>query len=105
MLTLEMIQQYLKPVFDKYPISHVYLFGSYAKNEATEKSDIDLAVAIDSSDDPLLVLDIYADCQEILPKQFDIFELSAFKTQEYLKGAKVIYDRRSQTNSESPRPL
>lgn len=34
----------LTPVFNKYDIKRVYLFGSYAKGNATPKSDIDLFI-------------------------------------------------------------
>ncbi len=48
MLTLQNILQILrqhKPELQrKYPISRLGVFGSYARGEATEKSDIDIAV-------------------------------------------------------------
>ncbi len=34
----------LAPAFSAYPVSRGYIFGSYARNEATESSDIDLFV-------------------------------------------------------------
>ena len=50
MLTLPQILQVLrdhKPELQrKYPISRLGVFGSYARGEATEKSDIDIAVEI-----------------------------------------------------------
>ena len=50
MFTLEKIMQVLrqyKPELQrKYPISTLGVFGSYARGEATEKSDIDIAVEI-----------------------------------------------------------
>lgn len=50
MFTLQQILQVLrdhKPELQrKYPISRLGVFGSYARGEATEKSDIDIAVEI-----------------------------------------------------------
>lgn len=50
MLTLQNILQILrqhKPeLHHKYPISNLGVFGSYARGEATEKSDVDIAVEI-----------------------------------------------------------
>jgi predicted nucleotidyltransferase len=50
MYTLEKIVQILrqnKPELQrKYPVSRLGIFGSYARGEATEKSDIDIAVDI-----------------------------------------------------------
>ncbi|XMB78672.1 nucleotidyltransferase domain-containing protein [Streptococcus agalactiae] len=36
----------IKPIADKYELSAVYLFGSYARGEADNQSDIDLAYYI-----------------------------------------------------------
>lgn len=42
--TISELQRLVAPVARKYGISCVYLFGSYARNEATESSDVDLLV-------------------------------------------------------------
>ena len=36
------IAELIHPVLDKYNVQKVVLFGSYAKGEATAKSDVDL---------------------------------------------------------------
>ena len=36
-------------VFEEYPVKFCYLFGSYAKGTATERSDVDLLVSTDVS--------------------------------------------------------
>ena len=43
-LTIEQIKVIVSPIFEKYNVDFCYLFGSYAKNEMSEKSDIDLLV-------------------------------------------------------------
>ncbi len=40
----EMIRDIVKPIADKYRIREVYLFGSYARGEATRNSDLDFLV-------------------------------------------------------------
>lgn len=35
------IKKIIEPIAEKYDINHIYLFGSYAKGEANELSDID----------------------------------------------------------------
>lgn len=42
--TIEEIRARIVPIAQKYPISRIYLFGSYARGEATKDSDIDLSV-------------------------------------------------------------
>ena len=44
MYNIEQIQSTVKSIAAILPISKVILVGSYAKNEATEQSDIDLVV-------------------------------------------------------------
>ena len=41
-LTLKQIKDRLRPVMEKHGIKEVYLFGSYARGEATNKSDVDI---------------------------------------------------------------
>lgn len=44
-LTVEAIKVACKSIFDKNRLNYCYLFGSYAKGTATEKSDVDLMVS------------------------------------------------------------
>lgn len=43
---LTILRQHQPELKRKYPISKLGVFGSYARGEATEKSDIDIAVEI-----------------------------------------------------------
>lgn len=42
--TLEELKQRIAPIAEKYDLRAVYLFGSYARNEATEQSDVDILI-------------------------------------------------------------
>ena len=42
MYTIDQIKEIVAPVAEKYGVGSVSLFGSYARGEADEKSDIDL---------------------------------------------------------------
>ena len=42
--TVEELRSRIVPITSKYNIPAVYLFGSYARNEATEKSDVDILI-------------------------------------------------------------
>ncbi len=42
--TIDEIRNKVKPVADKYGIEEIWLFGSYARGDATEESDVDLLV-------------------------------------------------------------
>ena len=44
MLSIEQIKSYVIPVVERYPVKKVILFGSYARGDAQETSDVDLVV-------------------------------------------------------------
>ncbi|MES2701062.1 MAG: nucleotidyltransferase domain-containing protein [Bacteroidota bacterium] len=46
MLTVQQIKDTVAAYFKDKPVTEVYLFGSYARGEAKESSDIDLGVVI-----------------------------------------------------------
>ena len=43
-LTIDEIKRNVKEVLSKYDVNFSYLFGSYAKNKATGRSNIDLLI-------------------------------------------------------------
>jgi len=47
MLTIEQIKQTVADYFKDKPVKKVYLFGSYARGEADDNSDIDLGVEME----------------------------------------------------------
>lgn len=46
-LTTEQIKQIVSGFFEKRPVKKVWLFGSYARGEANENSDVDILVDLD----------------------------------------------------------
>lgn len=46
LLTVEKIKEICAPLFERYNVRYAYLFGSYAKGKATEKSDVDLLISM-----------------------------------------------------------
>ena len=47
--TLDNIKALVKPFAEKYHVKEIYLFGSYARGEADENSDLDFLVVRGSS--------------------------------------------------------
>lgn len=47
MLTIQQIKDTVTDYFKDKPVKEVYLFGSYARGEAREDSDIDLGIVIE----------------------------------------------------------
>lgn len=44
MLTIDEIRERITPICKRYGVKKAYLFGSYARGEATEESDVDLRI-------------------------------------------------------------
>lgn len=74
-LNLDDIQRIVKPLAEKYHISEVYIFGSYARNEATSASDIDFLVF---GGEHFKQTAIFAFAEELrmqIQKEIDVFEI------------------------------
>ena len=75
--TLDEIAQRIRPVAEKYHLRAVYVFGSYARGEAREDSDVDLV--IDDTDSGLRGFDyggLYGDLRDALEKDIDMVPVS-----------------------------
>ena len=72
--TLDEIKKRILPVIEKYDIPAMYLFGSYARGEATEESDLDFLV--DTTGTKLTSLlslgALYCDLEEVFQKSIDL---------------------------------
>lgn len=77
--TIQEIQDLVTPIIRKYNIPAMYLFGSYARGEATEESDIDFLVDTTGTElTSLLRLGaLYCDLEEVLCKKIDLITVRA----------------------------
>ena len=74
--TIEEIKEMLHEVLKNFSVKKAILFGSYAKNTPTSKSDIDLVI---DSEGTLLNIYFYGlleDLVQKLQKDVDLFEIS-----------------------------
>lgn len=98
MFSIEGLKQTLTPLAQELELDKVILFGSYARGEQTQFSDIDLII---DSGGRLQAFDIFCAIGKIqsqLPIRADIFELQEIKkpSETYsaiLKDGVVIYER------------
>ncbi len=72
--TIEEIKKILKEILNDKPVYQVILFGSYAKREATNKSDIDLIIDTNSQLKGFALLKLIYQIEEKLQKEVDGFE-------------------------------
>ena len=99
MLTIQNIKSLITPILQKYDVEKAYIFGSYARGDATEKSDIDIHIERGEGDKLKSLLDessLYLDLKEALGCEIDLItripESKSFALN--LKKDEVkIYDR------------
>ena len=94
MLTIESIKEAVSDVCARFPVDACYLFGSYAKGEATKDSDVDLLIV--SSVEGIEYYDLLGSLEGRLSKKVDLLRLeTAIQNvklmNEILKDGKKIY--------------
>jgi predicted nucleotidyltransferase len=96
-------QEYIKNAVQEYfkdkPVTQVYLFGSYARGEAKEDSDVDLIVEIDDRKKRLSLFDfigLQLGIENSLNKKVDLVESHLFfpRTKIQAEKEKLIMFRR-----------
>ena len=72
-LTLDEIKSACKSVLDEYSVKYCFLFGSYAKGKANEKSDVDLLISTEVTG--LSFFGIAERLRNALKKKVDLLDL------------------------------
>jgi predicted nucleotidyltransferase len=82
MYTKDEIRSKIEPIAKKHNLNAVYLFGSYARGDATKESDIDLCVDITDSDIRTAFNEggLYADFCEAFSVDVDMVTQDSIKT-------------------------
>jgi len=105
--TLEELREKIAPIAEKYRIPAVYVFGSYARGEATEESDVDLLVDLKGSAVRGFIMGgLYNDLSEGLGKEISLETIRNLGNSlerdfpHYVRNLsrerKLIYDNRRQ---------
>ncbi len=74
-LTLDTITKKVKPIALKYGVDAIYLFGSYARGEATEESDLDFLVFGGNGFKLTQIFALAEELRAAFGKEVDVFEI------------------------------
>jgi len=80
---LDLLAQYKKNNYAKYGIENIGIFGSVARDEATEFSDVDICI-VTKTPDMFMLVHIKEELQNIFHKSVDIVRLRE-RMNPYLK--------------------
>ena len=74
--TLTDIANLIKPIVRKYGEKEIYLFGSYARGDADEDSDLDFLVFGGENFKLTMIFALAEELRETLKKNVDVFEIN-----------------------------
>lgn len=99
-MNVQINQKIIEYFKDKPAVKKVYIFGSYARNEETPESDVDILVDIDFQKEPLFSLfefgGMLEDLKDLLKKDVDLLStdgISKFIRPYIEKDRILIYGR------------
>ena len=74
--TIQSIKELVEPIAQKYKVQAIYLFGSYARGDADESSDLDFLVFGGESFKLTMIFSLAEELRGVLKKNVDVFEIS-----------------------------
>jgi predicted nucleotidyltransferase len=92
---IQKIKELSEPVFKRYNIKRAGVFGSVARGEQNDQSDVDILVDMESSYDLFDFLQFKRDLETKLNKKVDLVEYSALKPvirESVLSSEVLIYE-------------
>ena len=102
--SIEEMKRLIIPILMKYGVDKAYIFGSYARGEATPNSDVDLLIKRGNIKSLFKLGGLYYELEKILSKSIDVITEETFTEQptdeldeefyeEVLKERMLVYER------------
>ncbi|NCO11202.1 hypothetical protein CO038_00800 [Candidatus Pacearchaeota archaeon CG_4_9_14_0_2_um_filter_39_13] len=79
MKKIEEIKKKAMPVLKKFSVTRAGIFGSYARGEQNEKSDVDFLIEIEGGADLVELIRLKSNLQKAISKKVDLVEYGAIK--------------------------
>lgn len=70
--SIDELRKIISPIAEKYQISHVYLFGSFARGDFDEKSDVDLRIDKGNLKGMFALCGFYTEVSDALERKVDV---------------------------------
>ncbi len=85
---LKVLSERIGPVAEKYKLRSVYVFGSYARGEARENSDVDILIDREGSDlhGIFAMSALYNELKDSVGKEIDLVTLQSLKQASTMKN-------------------
>ena len=98
-MTTQAMTQLIADYFKTQPVLKAWLFGSFARGEETEQSDVDILFVPDRSGKPFTLfihVAMYMDLKELLGREVDLVvegTLRPYAAEKANQDRKLIYER------------
>ena len=97
MLSIDEIKSYIMPVIEKYPVYRVILFGSHARGDASDTSDVDLIVDSRGRLRNRKIFALGGELLDALPVRVDVYDILEIANPSAMyeaiqKEGVIIYD-------------
>ena len=85
--TVDELKSIISPIAEKYQVSRVYLFGSFARGDYDEQSDIDIRIEKGKLKGMFALCGFYTEVSEALERKVEVHTTESM-TQEFLERIK-----------------
>ncbi len=89
---INQIKKLTEPIFKKYGVDKAYIFGSYARGDYNENSDIDIIITAKKIKSLLIIGSILENLKQVLQKEVDLIEEECFKEDEMDELEREFYN-------------
>ena len=96
-MSIEMMSNMLSEYFKTKPVLKAWVFGSFARGEASSQSDVDILVVLDHSQTVGMdFFGMYEELKDLLGRDVDLVteqSLAPFARKSVEKDRKLVYER------------
>lgn len=83
--TIDELKRIITPIAEKYQIAQVYLFGSFARGDFDEESDIDIRIEKGNLRGMFALCEFYTEVSEALERKVDVLTTGSL-SDEFLES-------------------